>query len=179
MDDDEHSQCAFCRATPDPASSFARCGGCKRVRYCFRTCQSKHWKARHKQECKQLQPVTQSTATNEKACESPSCPRDPGKKLRLCSVCKCVYYCSKECQQAHYKKHKALCKGAQSFLKELGDPAKVKKNKCQREHMERVMERLYREADAGDAVAQSNLGVGYSYGYGVPQDYEKAVKLDP
>lgn len=32
-----------------------------------------------------------------------------GRKLRLCAQCSCTYYCSVECQQAHWKSHKAFC----------------------------------------------------------------------
>ena len=33
-----------------------------------------------------------------------------GKKLKLCSGCKDVYYCSIECQKSNWKEHKPLCK---------------------------------------------------------------------
>ena len=168
--------CAFCRASARPGVSLKRCGGCKQVQYCSTACQKKHWKAQHKHECKQTvaEPVTPSP--KEKACESSSCPGDASKKLQLCSACKCVYYCSKECQSKHYKKHKALCNSARSCLEDLGDPEKVKKSKCQRKYMERVVQRLQREAAEGDVGAQYNLGVCYEKGRGVAQDFKKAVK---
>ncbi|XP_010928622.1 uncharacterized protein [Elaeis guineensis] len=31
-----------------------KCSGCKSVRYCSQTCQSKHWEAEHKHKCKQI-----------------------------------------------------------------------------------------------------------------------------
>lgn len=34
--------------------TFRRCGGCKRAFYCSRHCQQVHWKAGHREECKQL-----------------------------------------------------------------------------------------------------------------------------
>jgi radical SAM protein with 4Fe4S-binding SPASM domain len=36
-------------------------------------------------------------------------------KLRQCSACKKVYYCSAECQKAHWKVHKADCKKEQAL----------------------------------------------------------------
>lgn len=32
--------------------------------------------------------------------------------LKLCATCKEVYYCSRECQQAHWPEHKSVCKRA-------------------------------------------------------------------
>lgn len=64
--------CAWCfqREATDPAERSASrslglpagfvetkaCAGCKRVRYCSKTCQSKAWKREHKYECKVLAP---------------------------------------------------------------------------------------------------------------------------
>ncbi|XP_058113861.1 ubiquitin carboxyl-terminal hydrolase 18-like isoform X2 [Magnolia sinica] len=41
-----------CFICDGPASK--QCSGCKAIRYCSPTCQSKHWKADHKLECKEL-----------------------------------------------------------------------------------------------------------------------------
>ncbi|CAL9188898.1 unnamed protein product [Musa hybrid cultivar] len=41
-----------CATCGKPGSK--KCSGCKRVRYCSQACQSKHWRADHKFECKQL-----------------------------------------------------------------------------------------------------------------------------
>jgi TPR repeat protein len=30
--------------------------------------------------------------------------------LSLCKGCRCIYYCNRECQKAHWKEHKAMCK---------------------------------------------------------------------
>jgi len=33
------------------------------------------------------------------------------KDLKTCSRCKCIYYCSKECQALDWPRHKEFCKG--------------------------------------------------------------------
>jgi len=33
-----------------------------------------------------------------------------GTPSRKCSVCRSVYYCGEECQQAHWREHKSVCK---------------------------------------------------------------------
>ena len=40
----------------------------------------------------------------------------------------------------------------------------------------RELKGTIRLANAGDALAQFNLGVMYANGYGVPQDYKEALK---
>jgi len=32
--------------------------------------------------------------------------------LKVCSLCKEVYYCSRECQKKNFKAHKQVCKGS-------------------------------------------------------------------
>ena len=32
-----------------------------------------------------------------------------GEKLRVCKKCEKVYYCGKECQKAHWPRHKTVC----------------------------------------------------------------------
>lgn len=37
-------------------------------------------------------------------------------KLQCCSLCKCAYYCGKECQGVDWKAHKAVCKSTPTQL---------------------------------------------------------------
>ncbi|XP_073002168.1 ubiquitin carboxyl-terminal hydrolase 18-like [Typha latifolia] len=48
-DDGSAGVCASCGH-----SGTKKCSGCKRVRYCSRACQSKHWEADHRLKCKQM-----------------------------------------------------------------------------------------------------------------------------
>lgn len=43
-------------------------------------------------------------------CEREGCYSFSDKELKLCSNCRVVKYCSKECQKTDWKKHKMLCK---------------------------------------------------------------------
>jgi len=42
--------CSCCGKTSDE-KKFPRCKRCKRVAYCSKECQKKHWKAGHKKDC--------------------------------------------------------------------------------------------------------------------------------
>ena len=42
--------CGFCRETFE-REQMSMCGGCKSQLYCSRSCQKKHWKTGHKQNC--------------------------------------------------------------------------------------------------------------------------------
>ena len=59
-------------------------------------------------------------------CSNPGCVNvngetEVGTANKACTGCKVVYYCSRECQVAHWKVHKALCKQLQG---ELGEQQK-------------------------------------------------------
>jgi len=51
--DDKQRQCAECGQTPPALFKGTKCGNCKEVYYCCRTCQQKAWKA-HKPLCRQM-----------------------------------------------------------------------------------------------------------------------------
>jgi hypothetical protein len=46
----------------------------------------------------------------ERKCAACDTRIPPGKSKSQCSGCKLVYYCNKECQNAHWKQHRASCK---------------------------------------------------------------------
>jgi len=47
--------CANCKKrTKENGHALDTCNGCKRVHYCSRKCQKKHWKKKHKHECKKF-----------------------------------------------------------------------------------------------------------------------------
>jgi len=45
-------------------------------------------------------------------------PSDAGVKLKICTACRLVKYCSVDCQRAHRKQHKNACKRRASELKD-------------------------------------------------------------
>ena len=49
---------------------------------------------------------------NAKYCDYPGCMNegDDSQSLHACSLCRAVYYCGREHQEAHWKEHKKLCK---------------------------------------------------------------------
>lgn len=58
------------------------------------------------------------SAADARVCHNVNCENkeDNDKiKFKNCSRCKIVCYCSVECQKAHWKEHKALCKPAESL----------------------------------------------------------------
>ncbi|KAJ7683939.1 hypothetical protein B0H14DRAFT_2898387 [Mycena olivaceomarginata] len=44
-------------------------------------------------------------------CALPECnsSKSQGASMRLCNQCKTIYYCSRECQRAHWQQHKPWC----------------------------------------------------------------------
>jgi hypothetical protein len=42
----------------------------------------------------------------------------PIEQIKECLGCSCVLYCSRECQVAHYPRHKDYCKCIQEMLKD-------------------------------------------------------------
>ena len=45
----------------------------------------------------------------ERACEKPGCASGSEGKLKICTGCRGVWYCSRECQREHWAAHKHAC----------------------------------------------------------------------
>jgi hypothetical protein len=61
------------------------------------------------------------------ACHAPECTAEPnGKPFMRCArckyVCKCAYYCSAECQTAHWPGHRETCKHIIAMEKAAENP---------------------------------------------------------
>ena len=124
--------CAACQKE----GALLRCVPCRdvgvEVFFCNRECQVKHWKT-HKAFCGKSAIVVDLTniftnknfETSLKAdykesrmvekdhaiCTNCGKSRgDLGRRLRVCSKCECVKYCSRECQVKHWPIHKKQCK---------------------------------------------------------------------
>ena len=136
-------------------------------------------------------------------CAYPACGKR-GAGYLVCSGCKQVHYCTKECQVAHWKgagggaKHKVACsarkKAAQSSKKGAKGKSDGLKGAAEGESGDgrllldgmpqdgpdgqaRYAEALNEcslAAEQGDA--QYNLGVMFYHGNGVPKDFKKAFK---
>lgn len=70
------------------------------------------------------------------------CPPN-GKKLRMCQQCGIAWYCSRECQKAHWKEHKLGCQqGAiakeswETRLKDATQEIEMKNREILREHLQ-------------------------------------------
>ncbi|GFH52341.1 hypothetical protein CTEN210_08817 [Chaetoceros tenuissimus] len=119
--------CAACKK--DGASR--RCIPCRDVGieifFCNRDCQVKLWKT-HKAVCgkaattdasknipsrKEVKETRKLNRQCQKTATCQNCNKiasETGIKMSVCSKCKAVHYCSRECQVAHWPKHKLTCK---------------------------------------------------------------------
>mmetsp|Transcript_13469 Transcript_13469/g.27547 ORF Transcript_13469/g.27547 Transcript_13469/m.27547 type:complete len:472 (-) Transcript_13469:15-1430(-) len=59
-------------------------------------------------------PLASPPPVEERACSNPGCAR-PGDTNKRCGKCLVSCYCSRECQVAHWKSHKAQCRLNRSF----------------------------------------------------------------
>ncbi|GBC02154.1 hypothetical protein RclHR1_04480018 [Rhizophagus clarus] len=101
------------------------CSKCKLVFYCSRDCQKEDWKS-HKKECKStlstLADVSIAEGNNEIKDNSEietkknndTCSRCGKTSVvevggGICSKCKLVFYCSRDCQKEDWKRHKKEC----------------------------------------------------------------------
>ena len=96
---EDRSCCENCEAD-DPHQT---CSACLVAKYCSKDCQKAHWKS-HKPHCKVLQQEREAATQR-------------GKRKECCVNCQtenAVEHCSScssaECQKAHWKIHKPMCK---------------------------------------------------------------------
>ena len=128
--------CLSLTSMSEVALAHNPCSGCRVARYCSRECQVAHWE-QHKGLCKQLQKgkgkgqqeqqgvqmqpqgVVRSQEEDSvkqqrkqaAICGNSGCSKSAADvRLRPCIACNTVRYCSRECQVAHWKVHKASCK---------------------------------------------------------------------
>lgn len=132
--------CAACQKE----GATKRCRGCLDVGvdffFCNRDCQVKHWKT-HKILCgnvaapifknanskkqvdKALRKFLKESNQSIRVCANCRKTEKDVKKLDCCSACDDAAYCSRQCQKAHWPKHKELCKH----------------NSAMRQHMDRTL----------------------------------------
>ena len=155
------------------------CGRCKEVFYCGKVCQSKSWQL-HKGPCKEAAKAKEEA---EKAREliTPSFNRafcaagcgkqrgNPGEEpfFLRCDRCLGAFYCSRECQLKAWPEHKGPCKVAVKELTLIGNSIA---------DIDKKIAEYKKDAEAGDANAQFNLGVCYEKGTGVAIDKREAFK---
>ena len=156
-----------------------QCAGCKDVFYCGKACQSKSWKL-HKEPCKEAVKAKEEV---EKAKEAPplsfsgvfcaagcGLQRDnPGvPQFYRCDRCLGAFYCSRKCQLKAWPEHKGPCKKAKEAMASMG--------KTNIADIDKEIARAKRDAEAGNANAQFNLGCCYANGTGVAKDMREAIK---
>ena len=112
-------------------------------------------------------PTTSGTerCANFRACGS-TVAGGPG--TGLCAACRCVAYCSKACQVAHWPSHKVRCKEVRNSKKAAAAaPMTVR-------YALPPFAPTLASAEAGDAVAQSHVAAAYASGTGVAQSWPSA-----
>lgn len=100
--------CKYCHKSN---LKLSKCSRCKEVFYCSVDCQKKDW-TNHKNVCEpktseQQQLPDPPLPDKEESCNH--CGKSSDVKLRTCSQCHDVKYCSKKCQKAEWPKHKLDC----------------------------------------------------------------------
>lgn len=109
--------CNYCYSV---SKALKKCIKCGEAQYCGKECQAKHWPI-HKTICKKqsdyVGPHSTSMLSQLKSedtviAESTFCAYcgSSSGKLMTCGRCKLIKYCSKDCQEKHWKKHKITCK---------------------------------------------------------------------
>lgn len=92
-------RCSHCSSDPE---KLLKCARCRKVQYCTRLCQQKHW-PEHRKSCV-------SEETKRAAISTCAYCLKTSDSLRKCTRCQAVCYCDKECQQNHWSEHRLNCK---------------------------------------------------------------------
>ena len=156
------------------------CGRCKEVFYCGKVCQSKSWQL-HKGPCKEAAKAKEEaekareliTPSFNRAFCAAGCGKQRGKPgeepfFLRCDRCLGAFYCSRECQLKAWPEHKGPCKEAMIIRDSIG--------KTSIADIDKQIAEYKKNAEAGDANAQYNLGVCYERGTGVAIDKREAFK---
>ena len=93
------SSCSYCSKL---SFTTMKCGNCKKVPYCNRTCQRAHWPV-HKKQCLSDNCAFCKKAFRKKDIRTPSCK------------CAGIQYCSDECLQRDSSTHKKTCSSIKSI----------------------------------------------------------------
>lgn len=167
--------CASCRKRSTDRGSMQVCQQCKRVHYCSRKCQKKHWvDGGHKRFCKTLAErgtisVVNAEATADDDDPKHPCPicltnEDDSGSAGMCYACGALF-CG-ECNQPH--KIGALpCPTCRHPLPTVSDQGRV----------ELLHKLLKRSPGRHTAPALHLLGNAYANAHGTPQDLERALDL--
>ncbi len=143
-----------------------RCGRCLDALYCTKECQAKMWQ-QHKGPCKEMAArakaefdaaVKVEVEADEADDIQTLCSAGCGEvALERCSLCAGAKYCGRKCQKKHWPEHKGPCKLAVKTRNEIGATIEI---------VDKKIAGYKRDAEAGDAGAQCNLGLCYAKGTG-------------
>ena len=155
-----------------------RCARCLDAFYCGKVCQADAW-PNHKGTCKEAAKARaaveemeakqklEATAATTSSSSVTLCAKGCGEVATLrCPRCLGAWYCSKECFTIAWPDHKGQCKDAVEMI--AGRSI---------DEFDKDFERYKRQAEAGNAAAQYNLGLCYFYGTGVAVNMHEAIKL--
>ncbi|KAL5005210.1 hypothetical protein ScPMuIL_018666 [Solemya velum] len=115
------SVCHVCGIT----SGLRACTGCHRVSYCSKDCQGKDWR-KHRQICHPIEKdaggariessmdcsAKKNSMPDEKQCGDICHVCGRRSKLKDCSRCHRISYCSKNCQTRDWQNHRESCKSS-------------------------------------------------------------------